>query len=388
MNASKTSLAALVLAAAACGTEPPGSPEPPPPCAGPGTICTWAGNGDPAFNGDGRVLADTSFYWPMDIEFSPDGRAYLVDWNSHKIRRVEADGRVRTVIGNDLPGDGPADQSDMKPEGAPGTDVELNHPTDLQFMPDGTMLVAAWHNHKIRSFDPNSGRVRVVCGSGPGYGERTVAVRALLNQPKSVAVDARQNIFVADSRNQRIRMIENDILDTVAGTGKKGYEGDGATPLSASFYMQEINENPEPGGSIAIDAQGRIYLADTYNHRIRRIDRVANTVETVAGNGTPGFGGDGGPATSAALNRPRDIELGPDGKLYIADTDNERIRVVDLATGIITTVAGNGTVGFSGDGGAATLAAFSRPFGIGFDREGQLYVADTFNNRFRKVVLR
>lgn len=385
-------LPAALLGLAACEGEPDPTPTPnppaPPACAGPGTICTIAGTGDRAFNGDGRPAAQTALYWPTDLEFSPDGRPYLVDWNNHRIRRVEVDGTVRTVIGSDLPGDGPPDQSDMKPGGAPGIDVELNHPTDLQFMPDGALLVAAWHNHKIRRLDPASGRVTVVCGSLPGYtGMHEVATSALLNQPKSIAIDSKQNIFVADSRNQRIRVINPDgIIDSVAGTGRRGFAGDGGQPGLADFAMQEANDNPEPGGSITVDGEGRVYLADTFNHRIRRIDFAASTVTTIAGNGTMGFSGDGGPATEAALNLPRDLELGPDGRLYLADTNNHRIRVIDLTTGIITTFAGSGQAGFAGDGGSAQAASFSRPFGIAFDRDGNLHVADTFNNRIRKVV--
>ena len=378
-----------VLGLAGCADEEPApAPAAPTTCGGPGSVCTIAGTGERSFNGDGRPAAQTSLYWPMDLEFSPDGRAYVLDWNNHRVRRLETDGTVRTVIGTDLPGDGPPDQSDMKPEGALGIDVELNHPTDLQFMPDGLMLVAAWHNHKIRSFDPITGRVRVICGSTPGYNQmHELATRAFLNQPKSIAIDSKQNIFVADSRNQRIRVINPEgIIDAVAGTGKKGYGGDGGPPNLADFYMQEANDNPEPGGSITVDGQGRVYLADTYNHRIRRIDPAASTVTTIAGDGTKGFSGDGGPATAAALALPRDLELGPDGRLYIADTDNHRIRVIDLTTGIITTFAGNGQATFAGDGGNLLAASFSRPFGIAFDRDGNLYVADTFNNRIRKVV--
>jgi DNA-binding beta-propeller fold protein YncE len=176
------------------------------------------------------------------------------------------------------------------------------------------------------------------------------------------------------------------IIDSVAGTGKLGFGGDGGMPLMADFHMQESNENPEPGGSITTDLDGRVYLADTYNHRIRRIDLAAGTVTTIAGTGTAGFSGDGGPATAANLNAPRDLEFGPDGRLYIADTDNQRIRVLDLGTGIISTFAGAGQAAFAGDGGQAQAASFSRPFGIAFDRQGNLYVADTFNNRIRKVV--
>jgi DNA-binding beta-propeller fold protein YncE len=205
-----------------------------------------------------------------------------------------------------------------------------------------------------------------------------VAVRV-----RSDAVD----VYVADSRNQRLRMIDPDgIIELVAGNGRAAFAGDGGPPGEAAFWMQEANENPEPGGSIALDGDGRLYLADTFNNRIRRIDLTAGVVTTIAGNGTRDFSGDGGPATEAALNRPRDLELGPDGRLYIADTDNNRVRVVDLESGIISTVVGSGAAGFSGDGGPARAAALHRPFGVAFDGRGQLYVADTFNNRIRKVV--
>jgi sugar lactone lactonase YvrE len=355
-------------------------------CGAPGAVCTWAGTGVAAFDGDGKALTSSALYWPIDLEFAPDGRPYVLDWQNHRVRR--ADGKFQTVIGGDLPGDGPrSGPADMTPEGAPGTDVLLNHPTDIQFLPDGTLVLAAWHNHKIRTLDPLTGRVHVLCGAGPGDNASHVpAERALLNQPKSVAVFG-SSIFVADSRNQRIRVIgPDDLIDSVAGNGHPAFAGDGGPPDQASFDMQEANENPEPGGGITVDAQGRIYLADTFNNRIRRIDPVAGLVTTVAGNGTAGFSGDGGDALAASLNQPRDLEFAPDGRLFIADTDNHRIRAVDLTTSTITTVAGNGQRAFSGDGGPAREAAFFRPFGVAFDAQGNLYVADTFNNRIRKVV--
>src|SRR5262245_29499263 len=124
---------------AGCGESKPDTT-----CKGPGTICTWAGTGERAFNGDGLPLDETAFYWPMDVEFAPDGRGYVLDWNNHRVRQVGADGRLKTVIGTDYVGDGPYDQSDLRPEGAAGNTVELNHPTDIQFLPDGTLLLAAW----------------------------------------------------------------------------------------------------------------------------------------------------------------------------------------------------------------------------------------------------
>jgi DNA-binding beta-propeller fold protein YncE len=372
------------------------------PCLKPQAICTWAGNGEPAFNGDGLARLSTALYWPMDLDFAPGGGpAYLLDWQNHRLRRVTADGLVETVMGSDLPGDGPPDQSDMKPEGAPGVAVELNHPTDVTFSPiDGAVVVAAWHNHKIRRLDPQTGRVNVLVGAGPGKtGDGADAKAALLNQPKAVALDAAGNMFIADSRNHRIRRIDRDtgIITTIAGNGMAGFAGDGGAPLAASFHMQfELcttapdgkvtcsNENPQPGGGITLDDLGNLYVADTYNNRVRKIDLAAGVVSTVAGTGAPDFSGDGGPAVAATLRFPRDLEIRA-GRLYVADTENHRVRAIDLATGIITTIAGNGQPTFAGDGGPAAQASLNLPFGIALDSEGALYVADTFNNRIRRI---
>jgi sugar lactone lactonase YvrE len=376
--------APLLLSGLASCEDDLGAPD----CDRPGTVCTFVGTGLRAFDGDGRPALATSLYWPVDVDFAPDGRAYLLDWQNHRVRRVTDQGTLETVMGNELVGDGPADSADLRPEGAPGVDVELNHPTDLHFLPDASVVVAAWHNHKLRRLDPLTGRVTVLMGAGPGgTGDGGPARQALLSQPKSVAIDPAGNIYVTDSRNQRIRCIDarTGVITTVAGSGALGFLGDGADPMAASFFMQKADENPEPGGSIALDGQGRLYLADTFNNRIRRVDFERRTVETIAGTGEAGFSGDGGPATGAALNKPRDLELGPDGRLYVADTDNHRIRAVDLHDGTIQTVVGTGEPGFSGEGGPAAAAKLRRPFGVAFDGAGDMYVADTFNNRIRRI---
>jgi sugar lactone lactonase YvrE len=213
------------------------------------------------------------------------------------------------------------------------------------------------------------------------------AIGALLNQPKSVVVSPTTGaVYLADTRNFRVRRIDTDgVITTVVGGAMAGFGGDGGSPTAAQLKFQMANDNPEPGGGLALDDQERLYIVDTENQRIRRADLVLNVIETVAGDGRAGFSGDGGPATDASLNYPRDVEIGPDGRLYIADTDNHRVRAVDLTTGIITTVAGNGSGAFSGDGGAPLAAGLRRPWGIGFDAEGSLFIADTFNNRIRKV---
>jgi hypothetical protein len=374
-------LLAAALLPACGGSEASDEPD----CGGSGTICTWAGSGKRAFDGDGKPALDTALYNPLDLEFAPDGTAYVLDWQNHRVRRIAEDDTFETVIGDQLPGDGPPDLGDLKPPGAPGTTVQLNHPTDLAFTKEGKLLLAAWHNHKIRQLDPETGLVVVLSGGARGdMADNVPAGMALLAQPKAVAVSSSGEIFIADSANQRIRKIDAaGMMTTVAGTVMPGFAGDGKGPLEASFNLQENNENPEPGGGIALDGS-QLYIADTGNHRIRVVDLKSQRVDTIAGTGKPGFSGDGGKATAAQLNAPRDIEV-HDGKLYIADTDNDRIRVMELATGVIRTLAGTGKRGFSGDGGPATEAQLARPFGIAFDADGVLYIADTLNDRIRRI---
>ena len=371
---------------------PDPTPTPSTACTGPGTICRFAGNGDAAFTGEGEPALVTSLYWPIDLEFAPDGRPYVLDWQNHRVRRIDTDGRMRTVVGTDEIGDGPRPGSgdETVPPGVPATSINLNHPTDIQFSADGqTLILAAWHNHKLRTIDVPTDLDQVLCGRGPGFkGDGASDATALMNQPKGIVLAPSGDLFVVDTRNLRIRRITaaTGVIDTVAGTGTRGGDGDGGDPLSAQFSFQADSDNPEPGGAITIDAEGRLYVADTENHRIRRVDLVRRLVETVAGNGTAGATGDGGPAVSAQLSHPRDLEFAPDGRLFIADTENHEVRAVDLTTGVIDTVAGTGTAGADGDGGPARAASLHRPFGIAFDATGNLFIADTLNNVVRKVV--
>ena len=279
-------------------------------------ICTWAGNGEPAFYGDGLDRREAMLYWPMDLAFAPDGRAYVLDWQNHRVRRVNADDTFETVLGTGDVGDGPDTGDERTAPGVAGTDCNLNHPTDLTFDGDGRIVLAAWHNHKIRRFDPATGMEEVLSGAGPGFkGDGTPALGALLSMPKSVAVSRTTGaIYLADTRNFRVRRIGSDgVIETVVGGGQAGFAGDGGPPAAALLAFQMVNDNPEPGGALAIDDQDRLYIADTENQRIRRVDFAADTIETVAGNGTAGFSGDGGPATEASLAWPRDIALGRDG---------------------------------------------------------------------------
>ncbi len=364
-----------------------------------GRIQTWAGNGFVGFDGDGRKLLHSGLYQPIDVTVGSNGVAYVLDWNNHRVRKVQTDGTFHTVIGNEILGDGPYDLSDLTAPGAAGTTIQLNHPTDMTEMSDGRFLLTCWHNHKLRIWDPVTGLAYVRVGRGGGFAGDGSAVDAAtrFNQVASSVLANDGSSYSLDQRNQRIRRIDSaGIITTVVGSATdgpdadpfpdQGFAGDGGSPLSAQM-SQPTGSNPPPGGSVALDSQGRLYFSDTLNHRVRRVDFVLDLIETVVGTGAASFGGDGGQGTAASLNNPRDVEFGPDGKLYIADEMNHRVRRFDPATGIVTTVAGNGTAGFSGDDGPATAARLNRPTGIEFDGDGLLYIADQYNHRIRRVNL-
>jgi len=361
-------------------------------CETAGNICTWAGKTRAAFNGDDKPLADALFYWPIDMKITSNGDTYILDWNNHKVRKLMPDGTLHTVFGTDFVGDGDFATADLVAPGVPATDINLNHPTQLLEEPSGTLILVSWHNHKLRRFDPATGMAYVIAGRGPGFagdGGPIDAPELRFNQPSGGTIDADGNVYLVDQRNQRVRMISGDgkTVATLAGTGEVGYTGDGGDPLKATFSFPK-GSNPQPAGTMAIDAEGRLYIADTLNHVVRRLDRSKNTIETVAGTGTAGHGGDDGPGTAAQINNPRDLEIGPDGRLYIADEFNHRVRALDLESGTITTVAGNGKEEFSGDHGPATEAALNRPTGIEFSLDGKtMYVADSHNFRIRAVTL-
>jgi DNA-binding beta-propeller fold protein YncE len=282
------------------------------------------------------------------------------------------------------------------------------------------MFVAAWHNSRINVVDLAAGTLANFAGTGArAYaGDGGAAAAAVLDLPASLAFDSEQNLYVMDQANQVIRKITPDgVISRFAGTclvgdpvpGQEpsrlgetdkwgwraedvtsaceaGFDGDGGLAVEARI-AQPVGQAAEPAGRLAVDAEGNVYFADSGNHRVRKIDRDG-IITTVAGNGSPGFSGDGGAATDAQLNNPVDVEVAADGSLYIADTYNSCVRVVD-PQGDIHTVAGVcGSSGFNGDGGDAIEALLDRPFGIELDGEGHLYVADTYNQCIRKVVLR
>ena len=261
----------------------------------------------------------------------------------------------------------------------PASKARLDYPKGLARAADGTLYIADTLNSRIRRVDPVTGVITTIAGTGArGYGgDGGPATAAVLNLPRAVAVTAAGDVLVADTDNQRIRRIDHvtGIITTLAGTGRFGHGGDGDPATAARLASPQ---------ALALAPDGTVVVADTRNARIRRIDPGTGVITTIAGTGEPGDSGDGGPATAARLSLPRGLALAPDGSLYVADAGAHRVRRIDPA-GVITTVAGVGERYCTGDGGRAADAALAAPSGLAVGPEGSLYIADAANNRIRRV---
>ncbi len=279
---------------------------------------------------------------------------------------------ISTVAGNGSQG--------YAGDGSAATSANFFNPSGVAVDGSNNIYIVDAGNQRIRKVSASTGIISTIAGNGTkAYGgDGSTATSANLNNPSGVAVDDSGNIYIADVNNHRIRKVNTStgIISTVAGNGTLGYGGDGSTATSANLNY--------PSG-IAVDDSGNIYIADEYNYRIRKVSASTGIISTVAGNGAYGYGGDGSAATSANLYNPNRVAVDVSGNIYIADQVNYRIRKVSASIGIITTVAGNGTYGYGGDGSAATSAKLSNSNGVAVDGSGNIYIADIYNNRIRKV---
>jgi sugar lactone lactonase YvrE len=336
-------------------------------CSDPGSICTAVGTGVPAYRGEGAPPLEAALFLPIDISFDETGRLIILDWNNFRIRRVDADNRLRTIMGTGVESEVVNDK--------PALETPLHHTFSMARDGQGGFYLAGNHEPRILYCNPN-GRAYITAGvHEPGKGGEDVpALEASFDQPCGVAVGPGGVIWVADTNNHRIRRIDADgMVTTIAGDGTVGYAGDGGPALAARFRLPY---------RIRYDAaHGDLYVCDTGNHAVRRID-ANGVIHAVAGTGQRGNGADGQPAAATKIDSPYDVQVGPDGAVFIADSGNNRIRRIG-PDGTMTTVAGTGIRGFTGDGGPAAQAELDYPSAIAFDADGDLWIADTYNNRIR-----
>ena len=335
-----------------------------------GTILTVAGNGQDGFGGDGGPATDALIDDPIGVAVDASGNLYIADYGSDRIRKVAPDGTITTVAGSGDEG--------IFGDGGPATDAVLDEPVGVVVDGSGNLYIADWENHRVAKVTPD-GTITTVAGTGDeGFGgDGGPATAAQLNAPAGMTLDDSGNLYIGDYDDHRIRKVAPDgTITTVAGTGIPGFSGDGEPATAA-----QLNS---PAG-MTIDASGNLIFADGFNNAIRKI-APDGTITTVAGTGEPGYSGDGGPATAAQLSTPVGLVLDASGNLYIADTENNRIRMI-APDGTITTVAGTGQEGFSGDGGPATAAWLNFPTLLALDASGNLYIGDTENDRILKVIL-
>ena len=330
-----------------------------------GVISTVAGSGGWGYGGDGGPALQARFLAPSGVAADAAGNLYIADTGNNRIRKVDAAGVISTVAGTGKQGYGG--------DGGAALRAQLAFPLGAAADGAGNLYIVDAGNNRIRKVDA-AGAISTVAGTGD-VGDGGSAVRAWLGFPGSVTADGAGNLYIADTFNERIRKVDAaGVISTVAGSGERGYVGDGG-PAAQARLASPL--------SAAADGAGNLYFVDAGNHCVRKVD-AAGSISTVAGSGRYGYGGDGGPAVRAQLALPRGAALDDAGNLYIADTENHRVRKVDAA-GAISTVAGTGKQGYSGDGGAAVRAQLAFPWGVAADGAGNLYIADRNNHRIRKV---
>jgi trimeric autotransporter adhesin len=317
-----------------------------------------AGTGKSGSEGDGGYATFADLFYPEDIAVDASGNMYIADAYNHVIRLVtKSTGIITTVAGT-------IGRSGFTGDGAQATLGNLYKPRGIALDASGNIYIADTDNNRIRLVTKSTGFISTVAGRGPGTytGDGGQATAATLYAPRDVAVDASGNVYIADFYNNRIRLvtISTGIITTVVGNGKAGYTGDGGPAITAGLNGCI---------SIAFDVSDNLYFADNYNDAIRLVTKSTGIITTSV--------------DKSKLKSPRGIALDASGDLYIADDSDNRIRKVTKSTGQITTVAGTGVSGYEGDGGQATLAKLYTCSGVAVDASGNVYIADTSNNRIR-----
>jgi trimeric autotransporter adhesin len=343
-----------------------------------------AGNGNyivtTGSTGDGGQATLATLGYPNGVALDASGNIYIADTLSSRIRMVtKSTGIITTVAGSG--------KSLYSGDGGQATSATLSDPDGVALDASGNIYIADTSNDRIRLVTKSTGIITTVAGKGGKYGyigDGGQATSATLFSPSGVTIDVSGNIYIADTHNNRIRLVTKStgVITTVAGKGGKyGYSGDGGQATLAELYFPH---------SVAVDASGNIYIADTRNDRIRLVTKSSGIITTVAGTGQYGTGNfgssvDEGPATSTIVSDPCGVTLDVSGNIYIAATVESRIFMVTKSTGIISNIAGIGFPAYGGDGEQATSAALYLPQGVALDTSGTVYIADSGNNCIRII---
>lgn len=327
-------------------------------------IGTVAGDGKPEVVGQ-----------PFGVEVGPDEALYICETQNHVILRLDRkSGKLTTIAGSRKKG--------YSGDGGLATAATLNEPYELRFDKAGNLYFVERLNHVVRRVDAGTGIITTIAGSGAmGFaGDGGLATKAQFNQPHSIALDEKRNhLYIADILNHRIRRVDlkTGIVETVAGNGEK------KEPVDAALAAGK----PMIGPRALFIANDTMWVALREGHSLWSMTLSTGKLTHLIGNGKPGFTGDGKPAKEAQLNGPKGVCVDEKGSIYIVDTENQAIRKIDAKSGLITTIAGAGPKarGYGGDGGPATDAKLDRPHGVCVDSEGVVYIGDSNNHRVRRV---
>lgn len=340
-----------------------------------GTITTFVGTGVPGYSGDGGPAERAQINNPFFCVFDREGNLYIAEGDGNVVRRIErGSGRISTVVGSGRKG--------YEGDGGPASKTAFNNLVAIAVAENGDIYLVDRLNARVRRYEAKMGLVTTVAGDGTkGYaGDGGPGAKAQLKEPHDCVFDGKGGLLIADVADSRVRRLDlkTGEISTIAGTGVKVRSGDGGPADKAGFAGSR---------ALAVDPRNSdIYVVEREGNSIRRIDGRTGIVTPFAGTGKNGYEGDGGPAMKATFNGPKGLFCDVKGNLYVIDTENHAIRCIDPMTGNITTVAG-GRRGPGGDGGPATAAGLDRPHGVCIGPDGALYIADSENHRIRRAAL-